>query len=213
MIPRRLIRCVPADPPAWAEEFWQAWKDLHPGWQFVTYRDPIDHRCFPLLGRWFTFCTSGAQLAGLVRLEAVHELGGIYVDMDMEPLRPLGPLLEAVGEFGADQAFIGTEDDQHLTDAMFGAPAGHAGIAACIDRVNDLFGDALAEDMHPPGAQATGPLNTTAVLKQRSDTVVLPRRMLYPYSYTERHRRHEDFRTTSPDSFAVHHWAFSWQGT
>lgn len=196
MIPRRLIRCVPAVTPDDQEEYWHQWQQLHPSWEFVTYRDPIDPAGFPLLGDLFDQCVHGAQLAGLVRLEAVWHLGGIYVDADMEPLRAIDDLL-------VHPCFIGTEDGYHLTDAMFGAEPNHPGIRACIDRVKTL-------DMSS-GPGVTGPHNTTAVLKDRPDVTVLAQRMFYPYTYLEKERAGEDFAETSPESYAVHRWAFSWR--
>lgn len=210
MIPHRLIRCVPQLPPDWAEANWERWQDLNPGWEFVTIADPIDPTWFPVLGHLHRYATSGAQLAGMVRLEEVWTSGGVYCDMDMEPLRPLARLLERVD---AGQAFIGTEDGVHLTDAMFGAPAAHPGLLLCMSRVLDLYHGHEHEGEALPSAQATGPLTTTVVLSGRPDVVVLPQPVLYPYSYLERHRRHEDFAATSPESIAVHHWAFSWEGT
>lgn len=195
MIPRRLIRCVPEVTTDEVEHWWWRWTDLHPEWEWVTFRDPIDPAQFPLLGHLFGSCVAGAQLAGLVRLEAVLTLGGVYVDSDVEPLRPIDDLL-------AHPCFIGTEDGHHLTDAMFGAERGHPGIFECVRRVR-------AMDM-AAGAQATGPLNTTAVLTGRDDVTVLARRMLYPYTYLERERRNEPFAETSPESYCVHHWHASW---
>lgn len=195
MIPRRLIRCVPEDTTDEVEQWWDGWRRLHPAWEAITYRDPIDPAEFPALGRLFGSCVAGAQLAGLVRLEVVARLGGVYVDSDIEPLRPIDDLL-------AHPCFIGTEDGHYLTDAMFGAEVGHPGIVQCVERVSQM-------DM-ASGPQATGPFNTTYVLSGRDDVTVLARRMLYPYSYTERHRRGEDFAVTSPESYCVHHWHASW---
>lgn len=196
-IPRRLIRCVPVVVPDRFEGFWLRWQALHPGWELVTVQDPIDPADWPLTGHLFADCVHGAQVAGLVRLEAVHRWGGVYVDADMEPLRPIDDLL-------AHPCFIGTEDGTHLTDAMFGAERGHPGIGNALRRVVEMAMSA--------GPQATGPLNTTAALAGRDDVTVLARRMLYPFDYRERERTHEDWATLSPESYAAHHWAFSWRG-
>lgn len=195
MIPARLIRCVPEHTTDEVERWWSEWIELHPSWEHVTFRDPIDRDLFPLTGYLFDDCTSGAQLAGLVRLEAVLHLGGVYIDSDVEPLRAIDDLL-------MHPCFIGTEDGTHLTDAIFGAERGHTGIAQCVERVRQTGMSG--------GAQETGPLNTTRVLTGRDDVTVLARRMFYPYSYTERVRRAENFRLSSPESYCVHHWHASW---
>lgn len=197
VIPRRLIRCVPETTTELVEGWWAKWRKLHPGWEHVTIRDPIDPARFPLTGHLFSSCVHGAQVAGLVRLEAVHSTGGVYVDSDVEPLRPIDDLLH-------HPCFIGTEDGTHLTDAMFGAEREHPGIGECLRRVVTM--------PMTDGPQATGPLNTTACLSGRDDVTVLAARMLYPYSYLERGRASPDWAAEFPDSYAVHHWAFSWNG-
>jgi len=196
LIPPRFIRCVPQHTTDEVEGWWKRWQELHPRWEALTIRDPIDPALYPLTGHLFASCQHGAQLAGLVRLEVVYTLGGVYIDSDIEPLRPIDDLLY-------HPAFIGTEDGTVLTDAMFGAEKEHPGIRACIDRVAGMPMSA--------GPHATGPGNTTAVLAGRDDVTILARRMLFPYDYRAKHRRGEDFRVTSPESYCVHHWAFSWR--
>jgi mannosyltransferase OCH1-like enzyme len=191
VIPKILHRVVPAEVPERYEKFWVGFQELHPGWEFRTWQDSLDPDDWEL-GFLFKRCTAGAQLAGLVRLEVIWRYGGVYVDMDMEPLKPLDPLL-------GHQCWFGTEDGVILTDAVFGAVQGHAGIRACIDRFLDGF-------WHP-NPSMTGPRHTTAVLSGRPDVTVLPKDAFFPYIWTEPERAGEDF----PDSFAVHRWNHSWK--
>lgn len=216
-IPRRFIRTVPVDVPAECEDWWRRFGELHPGWERLTIPDPIDPADWPLLGHLHRHASSGAQLAGMVRLEAVYRWGGWYVDMDVEPVRSWQPLEEHTGV-----VVIGTEDGIHLTDAVFGAPPRHPAVRAVIDHVAGLYEAAAAEGRGFPGAQATGPLATTVVLGRRArtpeglgdpgDVVVVPTVAFYPYSYLERHRADEDFGAV-PGCYAVHRWHFSWAGT
>lgn len=207
MIPRRFIRTVPAEVPDVCERWWRRFGELHPGWELRTIADPIDPADWPLLGHLHCHATSGAQLAGMVRLEAVWRWGGWYVDMDVEPIRSWRPL-----EVYEPALIIGTEDGLHLTDAVFGAPPRHPALRAVIDHVAGLYAAADRDGRDFPGAQATGPLATTEVLSGRPDVVVLPVEAFYPYSYLERHRAGEDF-SAIPGCYAVHHWHFTWAGT
>jgi hypothetical protein len=50
MIPRRLIRSVPTETSDEVEGFWKLAVDLHPNWEHVTLRDPIDTGGFPITG-------------------------------------------------------------------------------------------------------------------------------------------------------------------
>ena len=188
MIPKILHRVVPEDVPERFEAFWQAWCEMHPTWQTFTWQDPLDP-CDWELGSLFERCTAGAQLAGLVRIEAVWRLGGVYVDMDMEPVRPIDDLLE-------NELFICTQGGGILTDAMFGATAGHKGLRACMD----VLGDWWSPDPHD-----TGPSLTTRVLTGRDDVTVLPTEAFYPYLW------HEDERSPAAGTYAIHRWNHSWK--
>ena len=191
MIPKILHRVVPAEVPDVFEDYWARWKALHPGWGYATWQDPLEPAEWQLSHLWGR-CTAGAQLAGLVRLEVVYRCGGVYVDMDMEPLRAIDPLLY-------NRCFIGTEDGVILTDAMFGAVPHHPAIGACIDR--------LANGYWSPNPSDTGPRMVTEMLRGRSDVTVLPKDVFYPYTWEEPHRAAETF----DGSYAVHRWNHSWK--
>ena len=195
MIPRRLIRTVPAAIDDEAERFWKRFAELHPGWELVTFRDPIDPSDFPLTSPHWDRCRSGAQRAGLVRLEALLRLGGVYVDADVEPYRPFDTLL------GVD-AFAAWEDENVVPDAVLGAVAGHPAIREVLD---------VAIERLDLGAWESGPGATTDVFTRRDDVLLLPPGAFYPYHYSRPDLRHHDHAADQPWAFVAHHWASSWQ--
>ncbi len=192
MIPRRFVRSVPERIDEREETFWAQFAAIHPGWEFVTYRDPLDPADWPITGHLFASCEAGAQLAGLVRLEAVYRLGGVYVDADVEPFRSFEPLLR-------HSCFAGYEDETWLADAVFGAEAGHPAIRAALDAV-------LQMDMHA-GAGATGPHNFSRALVGRNDVTLLKPVAFYEVGYQERGNLRN---RPSRDAYARHHWFGSW---
>ena len=194
MIPRILHRVVPENVPEEYENYWRTARELHPDWDLRTWQDPIDPEGFESAHLW-PHVESGAQLAGLIRLEVLWKFGGIYLDMDVEPIRSLEPLLQTSG-------FACWEDGRVIPDAVLGFEAGHSAIRECLDR-------ALAMDPGE-GAWATGPGITTAVLKSRSDVLTLPPASFYPYYYTEPERAAENFGLT-PWVYGVHRWHGSWR--
>jgi len=193
-IPRILHRVVPETTTPIVEAYWKRFKALHPGWSHMTHRDPLDPAQWPLTSSHWNECTTGAQLAGLIRLEALYRWGGIYVDSDCEPYRSLEPLLGA-------HAFAGWEDRNVIPDAVLGAEPEHPAILACIK---------LALKLLPKGAWESGPGVTTRLLKNRPDVLLLPPGSFYPYHYKEKERARDDHKVASPWAFMAHHWAGSW---
>lgn len=203
MIPARLVRTVPAETSEQVEAWWAKACDLHPGWDHVTYRDPLDPEWFPLTSKHWHLCTTGAQFAGLIRLEALFHAGGFYLDSDLELFRPLDSLRHA--------SAVGTwEDANTVPDWFLAAAPEHPAIWACLRMAIDRLQDRSNGDWRTGcGAWATGPGVTTAILPGRDDVVLLPPQSLAPYHYSERHRadeRHED----APYCLGAHRWAHSW---
>lgn len=166
---------------------------LHPGWEHVTWRDPIDPALFPVTSPSWAECRSGAQMAGLVRLEDIATRGGFYLDSDFEVFRSLEPLT-------ALSFVAGWEDRNTVPDFFFGAEAGH--------RVFELLlGGAVAAV--GLGAWESGPGVFTRVLPGCGDVLLLPPQAFAPYHYSERGRRGEGWGD-DPWCFGAHHWAFSW---
>lgn len=197
LIPRVMHRTVPERVDAAEEERWATLRALHPGWSFRTYREPVDPADWPLTGDLFDKCVTGAQKAGLIRLECLVRDGGVYVDADVVGVRSLEPLLHC-------PAFAGWEDDDCVPDAVLGAQAGHPAFVAAL---------ADARAMIEPtnrGSWESGPGVTTRVLPGRSDVLLLPPAAFYPAHYLERARLPKVLSDPSPATFLVHLYEHSW---
>ena len=205
MIPARLIRTIPPEPTDEAELFWQRACELHPSWEHVTYRDPIDPAWFPMTGPHWHLCRSGAQKAGLIRLEALLHGGGVYLDSDVEVFRSLAPLRHC-------SAFATWEDTSTVPDFVLGATPNHPAIRACLDLALERIRQTGNADWRTgSGAWATGPGVTTTVLPGRADVLLLPPPCFAPYHYSEPHRADED-HAAQPCTFGAHRWAHAWAG-
>lgn len=201
MIPRRIIRSVPTETSDQVEQFWKIATELHPDWEMVTYRDPIDPDLFPITSPVWPLAKTGAQLAGLVRIEALWHAGGVWLDSDVEMFKPLTPLLHC-------SAFAGWEDPNTVPDAVLGAEPGHPGIEACLDEAIRRIQTTNADWRIGNGAWSTGPGVTTLVLPTFDDVLLLPPGSFYPVHYSEKHElaHHQP----APWTFGLHHWAASW---
>lgn len=195
-IPRILHRTVPEHTTDQVEEWWDRWAKLHPDWDLRSYRDPIDPALFPVTSPLWGRCQNGAQKAGLIRLEALATWGGVYVDSDVEPFRPLDPLLGV-------EAFAAWEDETTIPDAVLGARRDHPVF-------KEMLADACRLVKAGRDAWVSGPGVTTRRLKDRHDVLVLPPGSFYPYSYLQKSRRELTTAEANPWAFGVHHWHHSW---
>lgn len=201
MIPPRLIRTIPEQVDAEVEARWDRACKLHPDWDHVTYRDPIDPAWFPLTAKHWPRCQNGAQFAGLVRLEALFAGGGVYIDSDVELFQPLDSLLHLRG-------FAGWEDREVVPDAVLGAEAEHPAIAACLRLATERIESPSMDWRTGNGAWSTGPGVTTEILPGRDDFTVLPPDSFYPVHYS--HRAALDSHQPAPWTYGMHRWAASW---
>ena len=193
VIPRIMHRTIPAVVTEVVEHYWTHLQQLHPGWEFRTYREPLDPADWPLTGDLWDRCANGAQKAGLIRLEALVTHGGVYVDSDCEPVRSLEPLL-------AVEAFAGWEDETTVPDAVLGARPQHPAMIEALAQASaavEAGGDAWA----------SGPGVTTAVLPGRVDVLLLPPGAFYPHHYLQKNLAHS---SPGPWVFLRHQWAGSW---
>ncbi len=146
-----------------------------------------------------------SNMSNFVRLFSVFAEGGIYLDTDVEVLKPFGVLLEA-------PAFLGCEaKDPRVNTAILGAEQGHPFLLKVMSSLVSSF---TGEEY----SNHSGPNLATRVLfdsglRQYSDepqligdVMVCPTRYFYPYYYGE------TFHPTciTPDTYAIHHWAKRW---
>jgi hypothetical protein len=197
MIPHRLVRTVPAVTTDETEKLWDIATKLHPDWEHVTLRDPVDRLLFPLTSPYWDQCESGAQLADLIRAEDLLHRGGWYIDSDIWMLRPLDSLcpLNAVAAW---------EDHLYIPNAVLGFTAGHDALRKVID---------LAIARRTRGTWQAGVGVTTEVFRNHPDLTLLPPGTFYPVHWREAHRRLVDWvaeAQKAPWAFAIHKYAASW---
>lgn len=73
------------------------------------------------------------KAADYLRLFHLYEKGGVYLDSDMDLLRPLDDLM------GHD-FFVGKEENGFIANSVIGSVAGHPILKACLDEMENLDG-------------------------------------------------------------------------
>ncbi len=126
----------------------------------------------------------------LGRLWALHKYGGVYLDEDVEVLKPLDPLLDS-------PFFIGWEDSHMINGAVIGSMQAGATITALLEAfpVNS-DGGAIATTY--------GPMFLTQQMRKLGGYLYSPE-FFYPVHY-------DGTGTITGNSFTRHWWAGSWKG-
>lgn len=198
MIPRRLIRTVPETTTDQVEEFWSDACALHPHWEHVTLRDPVDRSGFPLTAHLWDTCESGAQKADLIRAEELLHRGGLYVDSDVEVYRSFEPLMDL-------QGFAGWDCKEYVPNAVMGFRPGHPAIKRVVE---------LAVERHHRGTWPAGVGVTSEVLKGRDDVVLFPPGSFYPVFWRDAHRgrvKWDRVPIEQPWAYCAHRAHHSWK--
>ena len=175
----------------------KGWLNAHPGWTMKTWTE-AEIRKFENLDL-LPKCSSFAQQADIVRYEALFREGGVYVDTDMECLRNIEPLIQDVDLFGCWQR------PGILSNAIFGAAAGHPALAELVRRSRS--------DFRPDPWNAMGPPLFTKVVSVCDGALIVPRKTFIPYTRAE----YEAFPTHPMEglvppwgSYAINHRSSVW---
>lgn len=203
LVPRVIHRLwIGGAEPEWTQPFAESW--LHPGWELRRWSDANVGELFPLRNQ--AIYDAAAEIApdhvgqlrsDVLRYEILHRFGGIWVDADMECLRPLDELLEGISCFAAWEV-----EGRWVNNAILGSTAGHpflegliSGLAASVERNRGRKPNRIS-----------GPQYLTRLWRRGSHgLMVFPQECFYPYGFDEiaEHGLGEDW----PGAYAVHHWA------
>ena len=178
------------------EQFGEAFAHHHPDWEMRLWTEDD----LPELGigaRERERVRPRTELSNLMRYEVLRRYGGVYVDTDVDCLRPLTPLLRGI------EAFAALEAPGRVGNAILGSVAGHP----VFERAARLARLTLGVGAH--SGDANGPYFFTLLLEQEldheSNVAIFGAELFYPYPWNELERRGEAF----PDAYTVHHWALS----
>ena len=206
MIPKVIHRIwVGGSMPQIYKNYEKKWLDLNPGWSVKTWGNNDfgwlkNQDLFDLAQEYAPADGVGQFKSDLARYEILHRFGGVYVDCDVEPLKPFDSLLgpEAFASWEVNNEFVG--------NTVLGSAPGNPFFAAMIDAARD-------------GAKAnkgravtwmTGPRVFTRLYNgwaNKQNLHVYPQKYFFPYSYNDLKKAEVPETKTYPEAYAVHHWA------
>lgn len=208
MIPRVIHRVwIGGEEPEWTREFAEGWK--LPGWQLRQWDDENVEELFPLRNQMFYDNADlyapdhvGQLRTDVLRYEILERFGGVYVDADLECVKPPDKLLD-----GADCFAVWEVDGIWVNNAFMGSVPTHPFIESLVTKLPF----SVKANVGTKPNKMTGPkFITNALSAYRGDQVVVyPQITAYPYAWNEvegaSRKAVAPFRTY-PEVFAIHHW-------
>ena len=207
MIPKILHRVIPEQTTPLMDRSWESVQRLLPDWEHVTH---YDNERLPITGNYLRQCPHGAFRADLIRLESLYIHGGVYLDSDIELVKPIDHLLDT-------DFFAARENETAITNSVLGSIKGNK---ILIEAIN-LSVQVLRKNnfhIHPgadrpiatPSGIAFGPYVMTEIHRAHPEITVLDTKLFFPYSYAERHDTDNKY-PNDQEVLGVHRWAGSWR--
>lgn len=194
--------------PSVFNEFVYKWKLLYPNFNFIFWNNELVESTkivTPDIDKYYYGDYNIALKTDLLRFKILEKYGGIYIDVDTEPLRRMPSDISLYDFFSAYQpnneiaiGIMGSIDNNSLVSSY---------IANVLENIPKFEGESNAV------WKISGPEFFTAYLKPHLTNPkykFYESKYFYPYAWWEMDRRNENFLDTSPDAYSVHHWTKSW---
>jgi mannosyltransferase OCH1-like enzyme len=192
MIPRILHHIwigpdpLPDDHRPWI----RSWKRHHPSWEHRLWTEK-DLPADPIRPEILQRLRAPVERADILRLEILYRHGGVYLDGDLECLRPIDDLLE-----GAE--FVGVSHKPgRITNTAIAAVPGHPLLERALEQVKpmDTYWTSASERLK----EVAGPLLLQRLVPDFPEIRLLEPPVFFPATAEERAR-----------AVAVHHMARVW---
>lgn len=189
-------------------ELIKTWKKHNPEYKIICWNnDNID-----LKNRYIRnalLLKNYANVSNLVRMMAVYEHGGIYLDTDIKCLKSFNPLLDQACFFGH---CIKEKNSDWVNNAIFGATKKHWFIKNMINNISKLYDRAEAANLSSPRLLTSmlvdlGLSYYSEDIQCIKDISLYPIKYFYPYNWFEKYSK----RFIVNDTYTIHYWEKRWK--
>lgn len=199
MIPK-IIHCIwlgKKELPPLEKKCIETWSKINPDFEIIFWNeDNLDITDPVYLSAYnkkeWAYCSDYA------RMKVVYEYGGVYLDTDMELIKPLNDLLHY-------SCFIGKEDKDYINAAIVGA------VKEC-SYIKDVF-EEIANSMKSDFVPIPRILTSIYNKGEYKEVKVFPVDYFYPYNPFKSEVKELFFSDVTENTYAIHHWKYSWKAS
>ena len=146
----------------------------------------------------------------LLRFWILYNFGGLYFDTDIDPLKKIPE------KYLTDFSFITCKYNTYNFECATGFLASEKYNNTTKIILDDILENSKLYDINNSDLNlVSGPTAFTKILLNKNllseKLLIFDYYRFYPYGWWEMDRKYENFLVTSPNSFGVHHWTYSWK--
>lgn len=200
------------------QEFGRKWAELNPDWQVLDWNESslqeldminshvLEHLATPGPGQTIHPVALATQQADVIDYELIYRFGGLYVNTDIEPVRPLSVLFENHPALH-EKAGAGFEIDEWVVNAAMWAPEPEMPFwGRVIQALPERYFRAPDDYM----SNTTGPHLLTQVWRERYDELYVWDKDVFNPIYFPQVELGKDaeyrFEELPAQTIGVHHW-------
>lgn len=181
-----------------------SWKHFCPDYQIIEWNEENFDVTMTSYTKYMYENRKYAFLSDFARLFIIYNQGGVYLDTDVELVKPIDELLRL-------EAFAGFENNEYINTGLgFGAEQKHPAIQAMMKEYDyfPLYFDAVA------GPKGCPVLNTEALvqlgLKKDGQLQVIGGITVYPAQYFNPYDSITGELNKTDDTYSIHWYTGSW---
>ena len=197
-LPKDVKRCI------------KSWKKFCPDYQIIEWNESNFDCAQNLYAKQAMECKKWAFVSDYARLKIVYEQGGIYLDTDVELIRPLDDLLDFEAFFGFENN-LDKKEKEVATGLGFGAQKGNVVVKAMLE---DYEGISLLQEDGSFDKMPCPERNTQALLRLgiRPDgsRQTVAGAEIFPAEYFCPIEFQSNQRNITKNTYSIHHYQGSW---
>jgi inositol phosphorylceramide mannosyltransferase catalytic subunit len=175
----------------WSEQ----WEAMHPDWEYVMW---TEDNLPPLANQslWDNAETISPHAveqfrSDVARYEIMYEHGGVWLDIDIEPHKPIDDLCD-------NGPWVVRHARKWVANGILAFPARHPAMEEAIDSLADSV---LSQPVEAGNTRKSGPQFFTPIVKRHRDVRILPAETFIAYEWDQLERHGKVW-----GEYGTHHW-------